>query len=195
MRPVLVFIAGGVAAMAAVALVGLAVIETGAFDARASTPHDPLTAWATHTTMIHSVEHGAASVRPPARFGGDEVREGFRLYDRDCVGCHGAPGLARDGWANGLNPSPPYLVDAPRHWTRAQLYWVVRNGVKMTAMPAWSTVHTDPELWDLVAFLEAQPYLSSAQYQRMRLAEQTAARPPIAPERPGEAAGSSRRNR
>ena len=39
--------AGG--AFAAMGAGGLITVEAGLFDARASTPHDPFTAWATHT--------------------------------------------------------------------------------------------------------------------------------------------------
>jgi mono/diheme cytochrome c family protein len=97
MRLALVFLAGAAAAGVIAALGGLAIIETGAFDARASTPHDPLTAWATHTTMIHSVRRGAASVRAPAGVEADRVEAGLRLYDADCAACHGGPGVARAG--------------------------------------------------------------------------------------------------
>jgi mono/diheme cytochrome c family protein len=171
MRPALTFLAGAVAAGVVAGLGGLAVIGAGAFDARASTPHDPLTAWATHTTMIHSVERRSRSVHPSAAPTSAAVRGGLRLYDQDCVGCHGAPGRARDGWTNGLNPSPPYLVDAPRHWRRAELFSIVRDGVKMTGMPAWGAVHSDPQIWEIVAFLEAQPYLSPAQYRQIGASE------------------------
>lgn len=69
-----------------------------------------------------------------------------------------------------MTPSPPYLVDAPRHWTTAELYWIVGNGVKMTGMPAWSAVHSPDQLWDIVAFLEAQPYLTARDYAALRAA-------------------------
>jgi hypothetical protein len=55
---------------------------------------------------------------------------------------------------------------------------VVGNGVKMTAMPSWSATRTKGQIWDLVAFLEAMPYLSADDYARMR--ERAAARAPKA---------------
>jgi hypothetical protein len=50
--------------------------------------------------------------------------------------------------------------------------------VKMTAMPAWSAVRTDAEVWDLVAFLETLPYISPPTYARMRAAEISKGRRP-----------------
>jgi len=67
-----------------------------------------------------------------------------------------------------MNPSPPYLLDQSRRWTPNQLFWIVRNGVKMTGMPAWGLTQSDAEVWNLVAFLEAMPDLAPADYQKMR---------------------------
>src|SRR5581483_6083434 len=107
-------------------------------------------------------------VDAPSAFTPAQVLQGAALYDRNCVSCHGAPGVARADWTNGMTPSPPYLIDAPRRWSRPELYWIVSNGVKMTAMPAWSETLSHAQLWDVVAFLEAQPYLSSQDYARMK---------------------------
>ncbi|HZZ88550.1 MAG TPA: cytochrome c [Caulobacteraceae bacterium] len=175
------YVAGLATALVLLALAGLVVVETGAFDVRASTPHSPIVAWATHTTMIHAAGRGAAGVRPPAAFTPADVVAGFRLYDEDCVACHGAPGIARARWTDGLTPSPPYLVDAPRRWSRRELYWIVANGVKMTAMPAWEESRSSRQIWQVVAFLESQPYLSAADYARLRAAQTP--RPHPAPQR------------
>jgi mono/diheme cytochrome c family protein len=164
------FLCGGAAVLALGAAGGLTVVETGLFDVRASTPHSPPVAWATHTTMIHAAQRGAAAIAAPSAFTPAQTLAGFRLYDADCVGCHGAPGVARDHWTDGMTPSPPYLVDAPRHWTTAELYWIVGNGVKMTGMPAWNAIHSPDQLWDIVAFLRAQPYLTARDYAALRAA-------------------------
>ncbi|HWF75837.1 MAG TPA: cytochrome c [Caulobacteraceae bacterium] len=169
------FLCGAAAVAVLMAVGGLVVVEAGLFDARASTPHSPLVAWAAHTAMIHDAQRSARAVAPPAAFTPAQTLAGFRLYDQHCVACHGAPGVARQAWTEGMTPSPPYLVDAPRHWTRGELYWIVSNGVKMTGMPAWSAVHSPGELWQIVAFLEAQPYLTTRDYAALR-----AANPPSA---------------
>ena len=163
-----VFVAGVAATFVAIGLGGLLVVETGAFDVRASTPHSAPVAWATHTTMIHAARHGAADIHTPPRFTAAEVQAGLRDYDANCVSCHGGPAVARAAWASGMTPSPPYLLYASRQWTPPELYWIVRNGVKMTGMPAWNASLTDGQIWDVVAFLEALPDLSPADYLRMK---------------------------
>lgn len=173
-------LAGAAVCGVLMALAGLAVIETGSFDARASTPHARLVAWATHTTMIHSMQRGAAKVQPPPAFTPEETEAGFRLYERDCLVCHGGPGTRRGALAQGMNPSPPFLLDASGRWTRGQLFWIVRNGVKMTGMPAWETVDSDGQIWDLVAFLEAMPWMKPADFQN-KVAQDRAATAAEAP--------------
>ncbi len=173
------FILGGVAAFIVMGLGGLAVVETGAFDVRASTPHGPLVSWATHATMIHATQHRAASVQAPAGFTAAQVEAGFREYDVDCAACHGGPGVSRAAWVSGINPSPPYLLDAQRRWSAAELYLIVGDGVKMTAMPAWKLTRSDTDIWNLVAFLEALPYITPQAYAQMRAVE--AARAQAAP--------------
>lgn len=171
MRKLTVLAAGVVLGLAAVGASGLSVIEFGLFDATATKSHAPLVAWATHSAMIHSVRVRAAGIIPPARFTGAEVLAGFADYDSKCAMCHGGPGVGRATWVSGMTPTPPFLVDAANQWTPAQLDFIVRDGVKMTAMPGWRTTMSEGQIWDLVAFLEALPYLSAGDYANMRRLE------------------------
>jgi mono/diheme cytochrome c family protein len=167
-RTLAAFLAGGAATIAAIVAGALVIIETGAFDVRASSPHSAPVAWATHATMIHAARRGAAAVTAPTRFTAAEVEAGLRDYDVNCVSCHGGPAVARAAWASGMTPSPPFLLYAARQWTPAELYWIIKHGVKMTGMPAWSFNRSDGQIWDLVALLEALPDLSPADYLRMK---------------------------
>jgi mono/diheme cytochrome c family protein len=172
------FALGAIVTLAALGLAAVSVIATGSFDTRASTPHHPLMAWAVHTTLIRAAQRGGARVRPPRSFTVAQTEAGFRLYDRDCASCHGGPGIPRSPWADGMNPSPPYLLDAARHWRPGELYWIVGNGVKMTGMPAWRPRRSDDELWDIVAFLEAMPFVTATDYALMRRTQFPAMSPP-----------------
>jgi len=50
------------------------------------------------------------------------------------------------------------------------LFWIAKNGIKMTGMPSWRNAMSDREIWDVVAFLEAQSKLDSQAYVRWRAA-------------------------
>jgi mono/diheme cytochrome c family protein len=46
----------------------------------------------------------------------------------------------------------------------AEQFWMIKHGVKMSAMPAWGRTHSDTLMWDMVAFIQVLPHLSASQY-------------------------------
>src|SRR3546814_3659258 len=93
------------------------------------------------------------------------VQKGGRYFQKGCQTCHGAPGVARSEIGQGLRPSPPDLSEHARNWSPAELFWIVKNGLKMTGMPAWRPTHSDEDLWAIVAFLMKLPQLSAEEYR------------------------------
>ena len=67
----------------------------------------------------------------------------------------------------GLNPSPPDLAEAALEMSPAELFWVTKNGIKMTGMPAWGVTHDDDAIWPVVAFITKLPELDATQYQAL----------------------------
>jgi mono/diheme cytochrome c family protein len=163
------FISGGASAFALMGAGALVVVEFGLFDTTATKPHYALVSWGSHATFTHSTRLRARQVSsPPSPFTPAQVQAGAQEYVSDCMMCHGGPGVARARWVRGLTPTPPFLLDAAQRWTRPELFWIVQRGVKMSAMPAWGETRTDAQLWDVVAFLEALPNLSAADFHRMQ---------------------------
>lgn len=163
--------------MAIGALIGIAVIvpigvdafvHSGLFNVGASNPHTKFTEWITHETMIHSVHRHASGIRPPPRISAPQVLAGFCIYETHCVACHGAAAVAREQWVGGMEPSPPYLLDATSKWTAAQLFWIAKNGIKMTGMPSWRESLSDEQIWEVVGFLEATGKLPPQTYVQLR---------------------------
>ena len=120
--------------------------------------------------------HGDAALRffrssgivPPESFTEAQVRDGFGEFDEMCVGCHGAPGKKRNEIGKGLRPQAPDLAESARSWTSGNLFWIVKNGVKMTAMPAFGPTHDDATIWNIVAFLNRLPSTTPDQYARLK---------------------------
>lgn len=168
------------AAIGAIAgLGGLAFIYSGLFEAEASKPHSKLIDWATKTTMTHSVRRHGTAIEAPASASAEQVMDGFCQYETHCVACHGGPGVARQSWVNGMTPDPPYLVDARSKWRPRELYWIVRNGIKMTGMPAWEKEMSERQTWDVVAFLSAMPRLPAGTYASWRASGLCGAATPV----------------
>jgi mono/diheme cytochrome c family protein len=166
------FLAGWLAGLATVGLAGgvfaAGVLWGGWYDTGADNPHLPIVAWAVHSTMTSSVRMRAGANRVSPMSPPDLVA-GARLYEAHCIDCHGGPGVARSAWVAAMLPTPPYLIGAARQWSRPQLDRLVRDGVKMTGMPAWGEVLPDRDIVRLVDFIEAMPQLDSGQFARLRV--------------------------
>lgn len=145
----------------------LLVIDAGWYDVSVSNRDTGLRGWVLSTTMDNSVEHHAKGLTPPALDDTARIKEGFEHYSRMCAGCHGAPGRDNAGARERFNPAPPPLVYAAKDWTAPQLFWIIKHGVKMSAMPAFGTTHDDDHIWDIVAFLQVMPSMKASEYQRM----------------------------
>lgn len=165
LRPLLY---AALATAAAGALAAFGYVQSGLYNAGAAKPHTTFTEWVTHETMIHSVRRHSQSIVPPSRFTAAQVIGGFCTYESHCVACHGAAAVPRERWVSGLEPAPPYLLDAAQKWRTRELFWIAKNGIKMTGMPSWRDNLSDAQLWEVVAWLEASAKLPPQTYVRWR---------------------------
>ena len=152
----------------AAGLVGLAaaVLYSGAFDIAADAPHAALTYRILETARNRSIAVRARDIKVPALDGAQQVANGAQDYAEMCTDCHLAPGQPDSELRNGLYPTPPKLterIDA----TPGEMFWVIKHGIKLTAMPAWGPTHSDERIWDIVAFLQKLPDLTLEQYQAL----------------------------
>ena len=157
----------GFVAVAAVAgaLVGGGVIYAGLYDIGADAPHTPPVFWLTQNLRDRSIAIRARNIKLPSDIGDSKrVATGAGLYAEMCSGCHLAPGMEKTEISQGLYPQAPELSRGLAH-TPMEEFWMIKHGVKMTAMPAWGRTHSDDLIWDMVAFVRRLPTMSPAQYQ------------------------------
>jgi mono/diheme cytochrome c family protein len=162
----LIGIAIGIAVVVPIGV--FAFVKSGIYDVGAAKRHTKFTQWLTHETMIHSVRRHAEGIEPPPRTAAVELVSGYCSYETHCVACHGAAAVARQQWVNGLEPQPPYLLDVTQTFTPGQLFWIVKQGIKMTGMPAWGQSMSDREIWSVVAWLEPSHRMPPQTYARWR---------------------------
>lgn len=154
-----------VAALGAAALAGAAcVVFGGLYDVAATTPHYQPVHTLLETAMRQSVRLRARDIRPPPLDDAQLVTRGAACYRAKCVQCHGAPGVAQGDIGKSMQPLPGPLVDARQRWHARELYWVTKNGIRMSGMPAWEYRLSDDDLWALVAFLQHLPDMTPPQY-------------------------------
>ncbi len=146
---------------------GLIYVFSGFYNVAATDPHTSLTHWVMNNAIEHSVLRHAEGIEVPSLKDESMMNTGFIHYRENCAGCHTAPGAEPSEGAKGLYPNPPDLAKAAKGMTPAELFWVTKNGIKMSGMPAWGPTHSDDEIWAIVAFLEKLPTLTPADYQTL----------------------------
>ena len=84
----------------------------------------------------------------------EALERGRALFGEHCALCHGASGDGHGTRREGLSSRPRDLTDSA--WrsqaTERGVYFVIREGVRGTAMPSWKSLE-EAEAWDLVAFV------------------------------------------
>lgn len=160
---------GTLLAVLVVGIAGVAfVVESGACSIGVTEHGHGLVDRALASAMAHSVRRHASEIRVPNLDDPSAVRMGFDHYDEMCVTCHGAPGADPDEIASGLWPKAPDLTKAADRWKPQELFWIVKHGIRFTAMPAWGPTHDDKMIWAMVALMEKLPHLDPAEYQAMK---------------------------
>ena len=154
------------------ALFASVIVSLGWLDLTASTPHPEGWANFLHFVFKRSVASHAGTVEkvdgvPREIYGDRLVRKGALMYRQECSHCHGSPGLGQNPVALSMRPTPQYLYANRDVYSPAELFWIVKHGVKYSAMPAWPAQNRDDEVWAMVAFLDRLPKLSPAAYAAM----------------------------
>lgn len=143
----------------------LVFIYSGTYNIAATEPHSLVVEWVFNTAKKYSIKKHSENIERPKLNDDALVRSGFDHYEDMCVGCHGAPGMEP---AKGFNPNPPALADVVEEFSATELFWVTKNGIKMTAMPAFGPSHSDQEIWSIVAFLKQLPDLNAEDYKALK---------------------------
>lgn len=142
-------------------------IYAGAYNIAADAPHTGPVHWLLNNVRERSIAVRAEGITLPADLGDQKrIAAGAGLYNEMCTSCHLGPGLERSEISQGLYPRAPELARGVPI-SAAEEFWVIKHGIKMTAMPAWGPTHNDTLIWDMVAFLQKLPKLTPAQYQAL----------------------------
>jgi cytochrome c553 len=146
-------------------------IWSGVYSVAASRGHWAIAEWLLRATMSNSVKTHSYGIEAPP-FDEDMVRLGAAHFHSGCAYCHGAPGISIGPISLAMLPPPPELSTEVEQWRDRELFWIVKNGIKYTGMPAWATQTRDDEVWSLIAFLRWLPMLDAPSYEALALDKQ-----------------------
>ena len=90
---------------------------------------------------------------------------GFKNYNEMCAGCHGTPATKPEEMPQGWYPKPPMLFKNAEEDDAQEFFWITKNGIKMTSMPAFQPILDDDKIWAVTAFVTGKlPKMTAEEY-------------------------------
>jgi mono/diheme cytochrome c family protein len=148
------FLAGVVATLLIQASLALLVIGFGGAPVNADRPPSTLETRLLGTAVRTSVARRATGESEPPPPSTDDLTTGAEIYNEMCARCHGN---AKDG-GNTLGaafypPAPPLTGHASTYSER-ELFWIIKHGIRNTAMPAWGSLLSDEDIRQVAAVVK-----------------------------------------
>ncbi|HEY3121774.1 MAG TPA: cytochrome c [Vicinamibacteria bacterium] len=129
------------------------------------------------TAIARRVRHlatprSARELKNPLPLASDVIDEGLAHFADHCAVCHANDGGGYTEIGQGLYPKAPDMRQpSTQQLSDGELYYIIRNGIRFTGMPAWGgvdDVEEDRDNWALVHFIRHLPKLTPAELEKMR---------------------------
>jgi len=73
-----------------------------------------------------------------------------------CATCHGMDGRKPTDIGRWMYPRTPDLGSPEvQQWSDAELFWIIRNGIRLSGMPGFAKTHSDERIWRLVHYVRS----------------------------------------
>ena len=136
----------------------------------------PPPAW--ESRLLGAAVHASVARHAPAQVNPippteENLIAGAEIYTQMCARCHGQANSGRSVYGSSFYPPAPSLPGHATRYTEAELFWIVKHGVRNTAMPAWSDLLSDQDIWPVVTFLkrlDALPPAVEAEWKKSQRA-------------------------
>jgi mono/diheme cytochrome c family protein len=89
--------------------------------------------------------------------------EGDKVFGVDCAACHGMDGQRPTDAGRWMYPRAADLTSKDvQSYSDRELFWIIKNGIRLSGMPAFGKVESDEHIWDLVLYLRTLPGAAKA---------------------------------
>ena len=99
------------------------------------------------------------------------LQDGLAHFADHCATCHANDGSGQTPIGKNVYPKAPDLRESPtQNMSDGELFWVIHNGIRFTAMPAWGEGDPEQDLdsWKLVHFIRHLPKLTPQELETMK---------------------------
>ncbi|MEI8013387.1 MAG: c-type cytochrome [Nitrospira sp.] len=162
------FIVSVVGIVSALGWIGYQLFMTG-FSAKTE-PH------ALEVFIARQIRHLAIPIEQrntqnPIPLSPDVIKESLAHFADHCALCHANDGSGQTPIGKNVNPKAPDLrLPDIQSMSDGEIFWVIHNGIRFTAMPAWGEGDPaeDKDSWKLVHFIRHLPQLTPEELGRMK---------------------------
>jgi mono/diheme cytochrome c family protein len=116
--------------------------------------------WVARYVLGNWVRSGASREHDPIPSTPQNLRDGEREYDEHCAVCHGFDGSAKNRVGGDFYPPIARLARGAPDLSDGQIFFIVSNGIRMTAMPGFGPQHSPDELWKIILWVRHLPNLT-----------------------------------
>ena len=148
--------------------VGYDVYTTG-FSAKSEPPHLEVTL--VRQVRRLSIPNEIRNTPNPIPTSAAVLTEGLEHFADHCAGCHANDGSGKTKIGENVYPRVPDLrLKEIQSMTDGELFFIIHNGIRFTAMPAWgdSDMDKDRGSWKLVHFVRHLPQLTPEELTHMK---------------------------
>jgi len=154
--------------IATLAVVALVYVRSSGLSARGKA--GPLEARLARTVRSLAVPRDVKDRTNPIAGTPEVLAEGLAHYADHCAVCHGNDGSGNTQVGKGTWPKAPDMrLDATQRLSDGELFHIIEEGVRFTAMPGWSTGTPEGAVasWHLVHFIRHLPRMTPEEIQRL----------------------------
>ena len=129
-------------------------LSQGKFPVGADNPPGLVERYLANMALDQYVDRNAPKQSNPMQPTVENLTAGARAYEQNCSFCHGGAAQRISPMRTKFNPPVPQIVSHIPGDPDANLFWIVKHGIRMTGMPAWDGILNDAQIWQIVAFVK-----------------------------------------
>ncbi len=102
------------------------------------------------------VRRSARSVPKAPANDPSRVAVGGMTFRGECANCHGIDGRTPTDVGRWMYPRTLDLNSPEvQQWSDAELFWIIKNGIRLSGMPGFGKIHSDAQIWNLVQYVRS----------------------------------------
>jgi mono/diheme cytochrome c family protein len=147
------FVLGAITAYGGAVLFLLTSAKLGVLPVQADVAPSRLETALLGSALHAAVARNAPTGSSPLPASEENLTAGAKVYREMCARCHGGSRESDNSYGRSFYPPAPQLPLTRTSYTDSEMFWIVKHGIRNTAMPAWGNLLSDQEIWQVVTLI------------------------------------------